>query len=436
MSTLQRAYKTELDLNHEQVTACRKHAGAARWAYNWGLQRKQGAYRTTGTTPSAIDLHRELNVLKQSEVPWMYAASKCAPQEALRNLDTAFAHFFRRVQLKQVGKHRGKLGYPRFKTKKHGLGSFRLTGTIIIFPDVIQLPRLGRLRLKERGYLPTTDTSGTYGFKILSATVSEQAGHWYVSVLVEQELSVPKNAGPVVGVDLGIKVLATLSDATVIPNPRRLKRRLKQLKRFHRAVTRKVKGSKNRRKAANRLARLYRKVRNQRHNTLHQLTSQLAKTKSVVVIEDLHVAGMLKNHHLAQAIGDVGCFEFRRQLVYKAAWYGSQVVLADRWEPSSKTCSGCGWYDETLALADRTFHCRNPRVACGLVLDRDLNAALNLVQLAGSSSDNANACGERSAGRDREASVNLPSLKQEPDTPLPSWENGKFWRTEVGDARA
>jgi putative transposase len=123
-------------------------------------------------------------------------------------------------------------------------------------------------------------------------------------------------------------------------------------------------------------------------------------------------------------------------LVYKAAWYGSQVVLADRWEPSSKTCSGCGWYDKTLELADRTFHCRNPRVACGLVLDRALNAALHLVQLAGSSSDNANACGEGSAGRDREASVDLPAVKQEPDTSLPSWENGKFWRTEVGNARA
>jgi putative transposase len=125
MSTIQRAYKTELDLNNEQITACKQHAGAARWAYNWGLQRKEEAYRATGKSPSAIDLHRELNALKQTAVPWLYAVSKCAPQEALRNLDRAFAHFFRRAQLKQQGKLRGKLGYPWRKSKKRGLGSFR-----------------------------------------------------------------------------------------------------------------------------------------------------------------------------------------------------------------------------------------------------------------------------------------------------------------------
>jgi putative transposase len=406
-----RAYKTALALNNAQVTACRKHAGAARWAYNWGLQRKQDAYRKTGTNLSAMDLHRELNALKQTDIPWMYEVSKCAPQEALRNLDTAFAHFFRRAKLKQAGKLRGKLGFPRFKTKKCGLGSFQLTGSIAVFSDALQLPRLGRVRVKEHGYLPTT---GTAGVKILSATVSEQAGHWYVSVLVEHEQPIPDNTGPVVGVDLGVKTLATLSDGTVIPNPRLLKHCLKTLKRLHRAVSRKVKDSKNRCKAANRLARLYRKVSNQRSNTLHQLTTQLAKTTSVVVLEDLNVAGMLKNHHLAQAIGDVGFAEFRRQLLYKAGWYGSQVVLADRWAPSSKTCSGCGWVDEELDLGDRMFHCRNPKVLCGLVLDRDLNAAINLAQLAGSSSERQNACGEGSAGLGCEVPVNLPSLKQEP----------------------
>ncbi|HEX9413633.1 MAG TPA: transposase, partial [Ktedonobacterales bacterium] len=200
MSTTRRAYKTELDLNDRQVTACRKHAGAARWAYNWGLQRKQEAYRQTGKSPSAIDLHRELNALKQTDMPWMYEVSKCAPQEALRNLDTAFAHFFRRAQLKKAGKYQGKLGYPKRKSKKRGLGGFRLTGSIGVFPEAIYLPRLGRLRLKEHGYLPTGEV------KVLSATVTEQAGHWYVSVLVEQEQpELPVNTGPVVGVDLGLK---------------------------------------------------------------------------------------------------------------------------------------------------------------------------------------------------------------------------------------
>jgi putative transposase len=403
--TIQRAYKTELALNNKQITACKRHAGAARWAYNWGLARKQEAYHATGTSPSAMDLHRDLNALKQTEVSWLYAVSKCAPQEALRNLDSAFAHFYRRCQLKKQGKLRGKVGYPQPKTKKRGLGSFRLTGSIVVLPDTIQLPRLGRLRLKERDYLPSNA-------KILSATVSEQAGHWYVSVLVEQEHHLPANSGPVVGVDLGVKTLATLSDGTAEPNPRHLRSCLKKLKRLQRAISRKPKGSRNRTKAVRRLACLHRKVANQRANTLHQFTSRLAKTKAVVVIEDLNVAGMLKNHHLAQAIGDVGFYEFRRQLAYKAAWYGCRVLVASRWEPSSKTCAGCGWVDEDLTLADRIFRCEQ----CGLVVDRDLNAALNLRKLAGSSSERQNACGEESAGQSLMALVKLSPLKQEPNT--------------------
>jgi transposase len=222
MRSVKRAYKTELDLYNAQITACTQPAGAARWAYNWGLARKQESYRTTGTSPSAMDLHRELNALKQTELPWMYAVSKCAPQEALRNLDAAFAHFFRRAKRKQQGQLRGRAGYPQRKSKKHGLGSFRLTGTIAVFPDAVQLPRLGRLRLKEHSYLPTADATGTTSVRILSATVSEQSNHWYVSLQVEQERVVPVNTGPVVGVDLGVKTLATRSPTLrSLPTPDR-----------------------------------------------------------------------------------------------------------------------------------------------------------------------------------------------------------------------
>src|SRR5258708_14636163 len=220
----------------------------------------------------------------------------------------------------QQGKLHGKLGYPTRKSKKRGVGSFRLTGAIVVFPGVIQLPRLGRLRLKERGYLPTG------GVKVFSATVTEQAGHWYVSLLVEHEHVVPENSGPVVGVDLGLKRLATLSDGAIAENPRHLNTHLRKVKQLHRAVPRKVKGSQNRKKAARRLGTAYRTVANQRANTLHQFTSRLAKTKSVVVIEDLNVAGMLKNHALALAISDGGWGAFRRQLAYKAAWYGCWVA--------------------------------------------------------------------------------------------------------------
>jgi len=154
MGTIQRAYKTELNLNDRQTTACRKHAGAARWAYNWGLRRKRDTYRATGKSPPAIDLHRELNALKQTDVPWMYEASKCAPQEALRNLDNAFAHFFRRANLKKQGKLRGKVGFPAFKTRKRGLGGFRLTGAIVVFPDAVQLPAWAGSALRSAATFP------------------------------------------------------------------------------------------------------------------------------------------------------------------------------------------------------------------------------------------------------------------------------------------
>src|SRR5712691_9436288 len=218
-----RGYKTELDLNNQQITACKKHAGISRFAYNWGLKRKQEVYKQTGRSISAMELHRELNQLKQSDLPWMYEVSKCAPQEALRDLDNAFRHFFRKCRLKKEGKWKGRLGYPRFKSKKKGLGSFRLTGSIHVTARTVKLPRLGTLRLKETGYLPTQ------GCKILSATVSEQAGRWFVSLQVSEEVPDPVKAeGSAIGVDLGIKSLAVCSDGRLpIPNPKALRTHLK-----------------------------------------------------------------------------------------------------------------------------------------------------------------------------------------------------------------
>lgn len=310
-----RAYKPELDLNNLQKTACAQHAGVARYAYTWGLARKRATLEAGAQLPPAIDLHRQLNALKKAELAWMYQVSKCAPQEALRNLDRAFAHFFRRIKLKKGGQWKGPVGFPRFKSKKRGLGSFRLTGAIRLHEDAIQLPRLGQLRLKERGYLPTQ------GVKILGATVSERAGRWVVSVQVEMDLpDLPLTDQPVAGVDLGLKALATVSDGTGIANPRALQRNLRKVKRLHRAVSRKVKGSANRRKTVKRLARAYLRGANLRQNTLHQATTLLAKTKSGVVVEDLKVSGMLKDRKLARAMADVGLSEFRRQVEYKATW--------------------------------------------------------------------------------------------------------------------
>jgi len=378
-----RGYKTELDLNHAQITACKRHAGAARYAYNWGLRRKQEVYRVTGRHISAMALHKELNALKQTELPWMYEVSKCAPQEALRDLDRAFIHFFRRVRLKKMGQWHGSLGYPQFKSKKKGIGSFRLTGAIHVLENAVQLPRLGRLRLKERGYLPTC------GVKILSATVSERAGRWFVSVQVEQEVAEPQPAtGDPIGVNLGIKALAVCSDGRPsFENPKALRTHLKKLRRASRRLSRRVKGSKNRAKARKRLARQHYRIANIRQDALHQATSAIcARTKPetqrprVVVLEDLNVAGMLKNRRLARAISDVGMGEFRRQMAYKARWSGENILIADRWYPSTKRCSGCGHVKETMTLSERVYVCE--QADCRLVMDRDLNVARNLAVLA------------------------------------------------------
>lgn len=265
-----RAFKTELDLNNVQKTACAKHAGAARWAYNWGLARKIETYQNGEKVPTAIDLHRELNVLKKGELAWMYEVSKCAPQEALRNLDQAYAHFFRRVKEKKAGRQI-PAGFPRFKSKKNGLGSFRLTGAIHVSEQAIQLPRLGRLRLKEGGYLPVE------AVHLLSATVSERAGRWFVSVQVELDQPEPlETARPVAGVDLGEMALATVSDGTRIENPRALKNSLCRIKRLQRVVSRRKRGSANRQKAVRQLARAHLRAADLRKNALHQATSLLA----------------------------------------------------------------------------------------------------------------------------------------------------------------
>jgi putative transposase len=367
-----KGYKTELDLNNAQKTLCLKACGVARFVYNWGLKRYQEEYAAGRKTPTSHSLQKELNAKKKTDFPWMYEVSKCVPEKALDNLESAFKNFFNNVKKKKAGKHKGKLGYPKPKSKKKGVGSFKLSGSIKVFEKHIQLPRMGTLRLKRAHYLPTS------GCKILSATVSEQAGRWFVSVQVEEEIADPIPAtGTVLGVDLGIKTLATTSEAEAFENPQALRKNLKQLARLGRRHSRKQKGSKNRKKSARKLARMHARIANIRSNALHQATSAIAKTKPrVIVLEDLNVKGMMANRKLSRAVGDVGMYEFKRQITYKALKYGSMVNMVSRWFPSSKTCSCCGWVDEDQDLEDRVFVCER----CGYVADRDYNAARNLAQ--------------------------------------------------------
>lgn len=379
---VQRGYKTEIDPTNKQKTLLCKNAGAARFAFNWALNLKKQAFESKTKIPNAIELHRSLNNLKQTDFPWMYEVSKCSPQEALRNCDTAFNNFFRKCKQKI----KGKKGFPKFKSKKNGLGSFRLTGTIKVTNSHVQLPRLGKIKLKEHDYLPLNAN-------ILSATVSERAGRWFVSLQVEEEINIPNKPEAIIGVDLGIKTLATCSDGQTFKNPKALRSNLELLKRRSRQMSRKVKGSNNRKKAAKKLAKIHYRIANIRRDSIHKITTQLTKTKSRIVIEDLNVSGMMKNRKLSRAISDLGLFEFRRQLEYKGKWYGCQIDVANRFFPSSKMCSCCGAIKHDLKLADRIFVCEE----CGLIKDRDLNASCNLESYTVSSTG-INAYGEVSSG--------------------------------------
>ncbi len=367
-----RAYKTEVDVNDKQRTLLVQCAGVARWAWNWGLARRRQEYEATGTSSNAIEQHRQLNELKATVYPWLYNYSKCIPQEALRDLDRAYQNFFRRM------KNGEQPGFPRFKSRKNAIGSFRLTGAIRVTETRIKLPRIGWLKFKERGYIPTN------GIHILSVTVSELAGRWFVSVQCREEIETTTATGEPIGVDLGIKDLAVTSDGRRFEHPKPLKNAQRKVKRLQRELSRRKKGGKNREKTRKKIASVHQSIANIRRDTLHKVTSAIiAKTKSdserpsVVVLEDLNVSGMLANHCLAQAIADVGFAEFRRQLTYKCLWNGSALMVADRFFPSSRLCRYCGCINAELTLSDREWTC-----ACGAVLDRDENAAINLKNLA------------------------------------------------------
>jgi putative transposase len=340
----------ELDSNNVQRTALQQHAGTARFAYNWALER----IKNKTIRPNAMVIHKLWNEWKRNNAPWWSTVSKCVPQEAFRNLQKAFESFFKK-----------KTRFPKFKSKKRSRASFRLTGSIKLNVKYVTLPRLGTIKLKE-----ISNVTG----RILAATITEMAGKWFVNIRVEQEIVVAKNQGPAIGVDLGIKNLATLSDGQTIEGPKALKKKLSLLRRVNRKFARTQRGSKRRERIRKRLAKLHYKIKCIRSDSLHKLTTMLAKTYGVIGIEDLNVSGMVKNRSLARSISDMGWGEFRRQLEYKSVWYGSELVIHNRFFPSSKTCSNCGEVKESLKLSERVYRCEH----CGLIEDRDVNAAKNL----------------------------------------------------------
>ncbi len=353
-------FKTELKVNNKQRTLLAKHCGVARHAWNWGLGLTKQILDHNRDNPgdrikfpTAIDLHKWLVALVKPECPWYYEVSKCAPQYALRQLSETWKQAFKKVKKP-----------PRFK-KKGKSDSFTMDGALKVDHFRVKVPVIGWLKTYE--HLPVE-------YQPKSFTISRTADRWYVSWKIEIEPTNEPKSVPIVGVDLGVKTLATLSTGEVFEGAKSYRKYEKKLSRLQYLNRHKQRGSNNWKKAQTRLARLHRKIANIRKDALHKLTTYLAKNHSRIGVEDLNVSGMIANHKLSKAITDMGFYEFRRQLTYKCQLYGSQLVIVDRWFPSSKTCSNCGTKKETLTLEQRVFQCGY----CGFEIDRDLNASINL----------------------------------------------------------
>lgn len=384
------AFRFELDPNAAQREALARHVGAARFAYNWGLVRCLQALEHGQPLPSSTRLHREWNRWKRENATWWVEVSKCAPQEAFRDLERAFRSW-----------RRGLARKPRFKRKKSLAGNTaRFTGSVRVLLRHVQLPRIGRVRTKERTDKLLALLDGRR-VRVLSATVSREADRWYVSLTCNvQRPDPPPRQGEPVGVDLGLVSFLVLSDGTRVDSPRPLAKALRLLRRRSRRLSRKQKGSRNHAKAALCLARLHRRVRCIRRDFLHRVTTQLVKTKPVIVVEDLNVRGLVRGK-LSRSVADAGWATFRQMLEYKARWYGSRLITAPRGFPSTRICSRCGCLAPRMPLSARVFRCPE----CGLELDRDLNAALNLriyglavLNSPTGSSPESDACGDPSGG--------------------------------------
>ena len=353
-------FKTELKLNNYQRTHLARHCGVARHAWNWGLgltkqilDHNRDNPQDKIKFPTSVDLHKWLVALVKPNFPWYYEASKCAPQYALRQLSEAWKQAFALCKKP-----------PRFK-KKGRDDSFTVDGSLDVESFRVKVPVVGWLKTYER--LPVDQ-------KPKSFTISRTADRWFVSWKIEIEPTNESKSVAVVGVDLGIKSLATLSTGEVFEGAKSYRKYEKKLSRLQWLNRHKVKGSNNWKKAQVQIAKLHLKIANIRKDTLHKLTTYLAKNHGRIGIEDLNVSGMMANHKLAKAVADMGFYEFRRQLEYKCELYGSELVVVDRWLASSKTCSKCGVKGQTLSLSERVFECN----FCGFKLDRDLNASINL----------------------------------------------------------
>lgn len=349
------SHKIELDTTCKQRAYFARCCGTARFVWNRALATWNELY-ATGEKPNGMALKRQFNAKKYEIFPWLRDVHRDCHSQPFSNLQRAFVAFFKGIAKRPTFKKRGKCRDSFYLAND----VFRLDAEAVVFP------KIGRVRLTE---------SLRFTGKIMGAVVSRTADRWFIAIQVDVgDYSKPRLGNEVVGVDLGIKVAATLSTGEQIHSPRPLKTQKAKLRRAARKVSRRQKGSKNRRKAIQALAKIHAKIAHVRNDWSHKLTTQLCKNHAMLVIEDLAVSGMLKNRNIAPAISDMNWSEIRRQLLYKSAIYGTKMVVVDRWFPSSKTCSGCNHVKRDLKLSDRTYECDS----CGLLIDRDKNAAINL----------------------------------------------------------
>ena len=407
------AVKVALDPTPAQERLMLSHAGAARFTYNAALAHVKAALETGEKLDwSYYSLRRWWNANKDvlavgpDGVIWWHENSKETYSTGLESLAKALSNWSKSRKEKRKGP---RVGFPKFKSKDRETPRFAYTtgsfGLIKGDPKALWLPRIGRVHCMENV------TALVDGARVVRMTISQRAGRWYAALTVERDEPTVKQApkGGAVGIDLGVKTLATLSDGTIVPNPHSLAADEQRLKRAQKALSRKTKGSKRRAKARERVARIHARIANRRSDALNKLTTRLAHAYSDICIEDLNVASMVKNHHLAKAVQDASFYELRHQLEYKTTKTGARLHVIDRWYPSSKTCSNCGSVKAKLSLTERTYTCGN----CGLVIDRDLNAAINIM-VAGSAPETLNAHGGTVRRSDPSGRATLVPVKCEP----------------------
>jgi putative transposase len=385
--TIQTTYRYRLDPTAEQEAQLRRFAGARRFVWNWALNRKREHYRETGKTLSYNDLAAELTRLKQQPATaWLREMDSQSLQQTLRDLENAYQLFFRRARNGDK-----KKGFPKFKSRKTDTPRFRIPQRVVFQDASVSVPKIGLIRMVVHRPLEGVTKSATFK--------RDACGHWYISLVVEQQQQ-PKVDRPVrthIGVDVGLKSLAVLSNGETIDNPRWYRTQTRKLRRAQKALSRKQQGSRNRSKARIVVARLHQKTRNQRNDFLHKLSTDLVRHFDLVSIEDLNVRGLAKTK-LSKSVLDAGWGLFRSMLTYKADRNDTHLMAIGRFFPSSKTCGACGLVNADLTLADRDWTC-----PCGVHHDRDLNAARNidreglrLVQqiVAAGYAETQNACGD------------------------------------------